>query len=149
MEILEGRQLMAADIQGLVYHDANNNSVVDAAETRLSGIPVQLFLDNGDGIFGSSDTLKASTTSGSNGAYSLTAETAGTYFVVQNSEPAGFVQRQNQRVQKLTLAAADILRHLQPRKLSVQNAMCSSMRPRAPSALPPTGLQNQVNWFST
>lgn len=108
MEILEGRQLMAADIQGLVYHDANNNSVVDAAETRLSGIPVQLFLDNGDGIFGSSDTLKASTTSGSNGAYSLTAETAGTYFVVQNSEPAGFVQRQNQRVQKLTLAAADI-----------------------------------------
>jgi len=62
MEILEGRQLMAADIQGIVFHDANNNGVVEAAETRLSGIPVQLFLDNGDGVFGSSDILKASTT---------------------------------------------------------------------------------------
>jgi len=108
MEILEGRQLMAADIQGIVFHDANNNGVVEAAETRLSGIPVQLFLDNGDGVFGSSDILKASTTSGANGGYSLTAESAGTYFVFQNSEPAGFVQRQSQRVQKVTLAANDI-----------------------------------------
>ena len=47
MEILEGRQLMAADIQGIVFHDANNNGVVEAAETRLSGIPVQLFLEAG------------------------------------------------------------------------------------------------------
>lgn len=108
MEILEGRQLMAADIQGIVFHDANNNGVVEASETRLSGIPVQLFLDNGDGVFGSSDILKASTTSGANGGYSLTAESAGTYFVFQNSEPVGFVQRQNQRVQKVTLAANDI-----------------------------------------
>ena len=108
MEILEGRQLMAADIQGIVYHDANNDSIVGPAETRLSGIPIQLFLDNGDGVFGSTDTLKASTTSGANGAYSLSAESAGTYFVVQNSEPAGYVQRQNQRIQKITLAAADI-----------------------------------------
>ncbi|MFN9956454.1 MAG: hypothetical protein ACK55I_25430, partial [bacterium] len=72
------------------------------------GIPIQLFLDNGDGVFGSTDTLKASTTSGANGAYSLTTESAGTYFVVQNSEPAGFVQRQSQRIQKVTLAATDI-----------------------------------------
>jgi len=108
MEILEGRQLMAADLQGVVYHDANDNGIADAAETRLSGIPIQLFLDNGDGVFGGSDTLKASSTSGSNGAYSLSAETAGTYFVVQNAEPAGFVQRQGQRIQKVTLLAADI-----------------------------------------
>jgi len=108
MEILEGRQLMAADIQGVVYHDVNNDGIVGPGETRLSGIPIQLFLDNGDGVFGNTDTLKASTNSGSNGAYSLSAENAGTYFVVQNSEPAGLVQRQSQRIQKLTITAADI-----------------------------------------
>lgn len=108
LELLESRQLMAADIQGVVYHDANNDGIVGSAETRLSGIPIQLFLDNGDGVFGNTDTLKATATSGANGAYSLSAATAGTYFVVQNSEPAGFVQRQNQRIQKVTLAASDI-----------------------------------------
>ena len=108
MEILEGRQLMAADIQGIVFHDINDDGIAEAAETRLSGIPVQLFLDNGDGVFGSSDVLKASTVSGANGTYSLSAEAAGTYFIFQNSEPAGFVQRQSQRVQKITLGANDI-----------------------------------------
>ena len=99
---------MAADIQGIVFHDVNNNGTVEVAEARLSAVPVQLFLDNGDGVFGSSDTLKASTSSAANGFYSLNAETAGTYFVVQNAEPAGFVQRQSQRVQKITLASADL-----------------------------------------
>ena len=108
LELLESRQLMAADIQGVVYHDANNDGIVGSAETRLSGIPIQLFLDNGDGVLGNTDTLKATATSGANGSYSLSAATAGTYFVVQNSEPAGFVQRQNQRIQKVTLAASDI-----------------------------------------
>ena len=108
IELLEGRQLMAADIQGIVFHDVNNNGTVEVAEARLSAVPVQLFLDNGDGVFGSTDTLKASTSSAANGFYSLNAETAGTYFVVQNAEPAGFVQRQSQRVQKITLASADL-----------------------------------------
>ena len=107
MELLEGRQLMAADIQGIVFHDVNNNGSVEVGEARLSAVPVQLFLDNGDGVFGSADTLKASTSSAANGFYSLNAESAGTYFVVQNAEPAGFVQRQNQRDQNITLASAD------------------------------------------
>jgi len=38
MELLEGRQLMAADIQGIVYHDVNNNGTVEVGEARLNGV---------------------------------------------------------------------------------------------------------------
>ena len=108
MELLEGRQLLAADIRGIVFHDANNDGIAGDAETRLSGVTVQLFLDNGDGVFNSADTLKGTTTSNNSGAYSLPVDASGTYFVFQKSEPAGYVQRLGQRVQKLSVSANDV-----------------------------------------
>ena len=69
---------MAADIQGIVYHDSNTDSQLSPGETPLSGVVVQLFQDNGDGVYGPSDTLKDSATSATNGSYILTAESVGT-----------------------------------------------------------------------
>jgi uncharacterized repeat protein (TIGR01451 family) len=108
VELLEGRQLMAADIQGIVYHDTNNDSQLSPGETPLNGVVVQLFQDNGDGVYGPSDTLKDSATSANNGNYVLTADSVGTYFVVQNTQPNGFTQRFSQRVQKVSITNADL-----------------------------------------
>jgi len=108
MELLEGRELFAADIQGTVFHDINNDTQLSPGDTPLSGVVVQLFQDNGDGVYGPSDTLKDSATSAGNGGYTLTAESVGNYFVVQNTQPNGFTQRFAQRVQKVTINNSDI-----------------------------------------
>ena len=108
MELLEGRELFAADIQGTVFHDINNDTQLSPGDTPLSGVVVQLFQDNGDGVYGPSDILKDSATSAGNGGYTLTAESVGNYFVVQNTQPNGFTQRFAQRVQKVTINNADI-----------------------------------------
>lgn len=108
MELLEGRELFAADIQGTVFHDINNDTQLSPGDTPLNGVVVQLFQDNGDGVYGPSDTLKDSATSAGNGAYTLTAESVGNYFVVQNTQPNGFTQRFAQRVQKVTINNSDI-----------------------------------------
>lgn len=108
MELLEGRELLAADIQGTVFHDINNDTQLSPGDTPLSGVVVQLFQDNGDGVYGPSDTLKDSATSAGNGGYTLTAESVGNYFVVQNTQPNGFTQRFAQRVQKVTINNSDI-----------------------------------------
>lgn len=108
MELLEGRELFAADIQGTVFHDINNDTQLSPGDTPLSGVVVQLFQDNGDGVYGPSDTLKDSATSAGNGGYTLTAESVGNYFVVQNTQPSGLTQRFAQRVQKVTINNADI-----------------------------------------
>ncbi len=108
MELLEGRELFAADIQGTVFHDINNDTQLSPGDTPLNGVVVQLFQDNGDGVYGPSDTLKDSATSSGNGAYTLTAESVGNYFVVQNTQPNGFTQRFAQRVQKVTINNSDI-----------------------------------------
>ncbi len=108
MELLEGRELFAADIQGTVFHDINNDTQLSPGDTPLSGVVVQLFQDNGDGVYGPSDTLKDSATSAGNGGYTLTAESVGNYFVVQNTQPNGFTQRFAQRVQKITINNSDI-----------------------------------------
>jgi uncharacterized repeat protein (TIGR01451 family) len=71
-------------------------------------VVVQLFQDNGDGIYGPTDTLKDSATTTANGGYTLTAESVGNYFVVQNTQPTGFTQRFTQRVQKVTITNSDI-----------------------------------------
>jgi hypothetical protein len=108
MELLEGRELFAADIQGTVFHDVNNDAQLSPGDTPLSSVVVQLFQDNGDGIYGPTDTLKDSATTTANGGYTLTAESVGNYFVVQNTQPTGFTQRFTQRVQKVTITNSDI-----------------------------------------
>jgi uncharacterized repeat protein (TIGR01451 family) len=111
VEMLEQRQMMAANIQGVVYNDLTENGL-DVADPLISGVTISLFRDGGNGTFdngGGDDISVGSTTSAvSTGAYSFSVNTAGTYFVVQSTVAPGLIQRPAQRVQSLTLSAGDI-----------------------------------------
>jgi uncharacterized repeat protein (TIGR01451 family) len=113
MELLEQRAMMAADVRGVVYQDLTDNGL-DASDPRLSGVSIALVRDGGDGIYnegGGDDTVVGTTTSAATtGAYVLSAATVGSYFVVQTTVPAsGLIQRPSQRVQSVTVSAADLV----------------------------------------
>ena len=102
-EQLETRRVLAAAgaepaIQGLVFGDTNLDGIFDAGE-ELSGVELQLFLDDGDGIFdpNAGDTqVGSSQFSDANGEYCFdnldsTPNFVGTtqFFVVQPSQMVG------------------------------------------------------------
>ncbi len=96
LEQLENRQLLATDlatIAGVVFTDANDNEVFDSGtETRLQNVTVNLFLDDGDGVFepGAGDGAAIDTaTTDSQGQYSFDRLAAGSYFVQQVSGSGG------------------------------------------------------------
>lgn len=92
-EGLETRTMMASDfgaISGLVYRDVSGNGY-NAGE-ELSGVGVQLFRDNGDGVFNAaSDSLVGSKSTDSAGKYRFDSLTTGNYFVHQQTIPSGNV----------------------------------------------------------
>lgn len=111
LELLEGRELMAADITGTVFQDLTDNSL-DGADPRLSGVSIALFRDGGNNTFdnGAGDDVALGTTTSAvtTGAYSFRIETAGTYFVTQTSIASGLIQRPTQRVQTAIISASDL-----------------------------------------
>ena len=81
-ETLEGRAMLATDfgaITGLVYRDANNNGFT--AGEQIVGATVNLYTDDGDGIFepGAGDPLANSTTTNASGQYRFDDLVAGSY----------------------------------------------------------------------
>jgi LPXTG-site transpeptidase (sortase) family protein len=65
-----------------VWYDTNNNSLIDGGEQGISGVRVELYIDDGDGIFGAGDTFLAFDTTDSNGHYRFDGLDAGDYIVV-------------------------------------------------------------------
>ena len=117
MELLEGRQLMAADITGTVFQDLTDNGFNTGLDPNLSGVTIALFRDGGNTSYDSGtgtsaagdDTLVGTTTSAATtGLYSFTVNTAGTYFVVQSSVATGLIQRSTQRVQTVIVTTTDL-----------------------------------------
>ena len=92
VEPLETRIVLASDclgaIQGIVAVDNNANSMIDAGE-EVAGAQVQIFLDNGDGIFNAADSLQATLTTDANGMYSVDDLITGNYFAVQSAGTFG------------------------------------------------------------
>ncbi|MDZ4852784.1 MAG: SdrD B-like domain-containing protein [Pirellulaceae bacterium] len=111
MESLENRQLMAANITGVAFHDLTDNGV-DGADPLLGGVSIALFRDGGNGTFdsGAGDDIAAGTTTSAavTGAYSLPVTVAGNYFLVQTAASGSLIQRSTARVQSLTVAPADL-----------------------------------------
>ena len=69
-------------IGDFVWLDADRDGVQDGAEVGLAGVDLDLYLDDGDGVFNAgSDTLVASTTTGLDGLYRFSGLAAGQYFV--------------------------------------------------------------------
>jgi len=50
VEMLEQRDLMAANIQGVVFHDLTENGL-NAGDPLISGVTVSLFRDGGNSTF--------------------------------------------------------------------------------------------------
>jgi large repetitive protein len=75
-----------SSIAGTVYVDADNDGVVDAGETRLPLVTVQLLDNNGDVV--------ATTLTDANGNYRFPNLLAGRYTVVE-SQPAGYLDGQD------------------------------------------------------
>lgn len=73
-----------------VWEDADNNGKFDSGETKLSGIPVRLYLDsNADGVPDTPGTPLAITTTGADGDY-LFAGLSPDKYVVEITTPAGY-----------------------------------------------------------
>jgi len=58
-----------------------NNGILDAGEVGIAGVRVELYLDNGDGIFNAGDTFLAFDTTDGGGYYLFDGLIPGTYFV--------------------------------------------------------------------
>jgi uncharacterized repeat protein (TIGR01451 family) len=111
LELLEGRQLMAANITGSVFHDLTENAI-DAGDPRLSGVSVALFRDGGNSTYdnGAGDDIASgvTTSAATTGAYSFSVTTAGVYFLVQTSTSSGLIQRATQRVQTIVVTPTQV-----------------------------------------
>ncbi|HCK65902.1 MAG TPA: hypothetical protein DHW49_06530 [Anaerolineae bacterium] len=69
-----------------VWYDTNNNSAIDAGEQGISGVRVELYVDNGNGIFDAGDTFLSFDTTDANGHYRFDGLDAGNYVVVIASD---------------------------------------------------------------
>jgi uncharacterized repeat protein (TIGR01451 family) len=111
VEMLEGRQLMAANITGSVFQDLTDNAI-DGSDPRLSGVGIALFRDGGNGTYdngGGDDIASGTTTSAvTTGNYSFSVNTAGIYYLVQTTTPTGLIQRPSQRVQTIVVTPTQI-----------------------------------------
>ncbi|HUH96795.1 MAG TPA: sortase, partial [Anaerolineales bacterium] len=67
-----------------VWYDTNDNGILDAGETGISGVQVNLYQDSGTtpGVFDAGDTFVASQTTDANGYYRFDNLGAGDYIVV-------------------------------------------------------------------
>lgn len=117
LELLEGRQLMAANITGTVFQDLTDNGFNTGVDPNLSGVSVALFRDGGNTTYDSGLGTSAAgddisvgtvTSAATTGLYSFTVNTAGTYFIVQSSIATGLIQRPTQRVQTVIVTSTDI-----------------------------------------
>ena len=80
----------ASSIGDTVWLDTNNDGIVDASETRLSGITVKLYYDtDNSGTITPGDVLSGTTTTDSSGNYLFFGVNPGNYLVVvSGSDPS-------------------------------------------------------------
>jgi len=83
-----------ATLGDFIWEDANADGIQDPSEPGITGVVVNLYLDNGDGVFdpGTDTLVDTQTSDGLGGSYEFTGLIAGNYWVdVQESTaPSGF-----------------------------------------------------------
>ncbi len=65
-----------------VWFDTDNSGTINGAEVGVTGVRVELYQDNGDGVYGAGDTFRSFTTTDANGYYRFDNLPAGNYVVV-------------------------------------------------------------------
>jgi hypothetical protein len=78
--------LLPASVAGYVYHDANDNGVMDSGEQGIAGVQIQLTGTNDLG-----KAVTATQTTGQNGSYDFTGLRPGTYSITKVNTPAGYI----------------------------------------------------------
>ncbi len=112
IEQLESRLPLAAPtdlaaVAGRVFIDVSGDGYTPGEE--VSGATLNLYRDNGDGVWNSaSDTLVSTVTSGSDGRYRFGSVTAGNYFVQQPAQTASGKTLQADISPLLALSANDV-----------------------------------------
>jgi large repetitive protein len=109
-ETLEGRAMLATDfgaISGLIYRDFNNDGFT--AGEQVAGATVNLYTDDGDGIFepGAGDALSSTTNTNASGLYAFNGLSAGSYWVEQPSQTVGGVLLSSQNSSLLSISALE------------------------------------------
>ncbi len=98
-----------------IWSDANGDGIQDAGEPGLAGITVQLWQDDGDGVFDSTkDTLINTTVSAASGAYLFAGVTASgieDYWLVTDAAhpPAGYSYTTHSAFLYQTVNAGDVI----------------------------------------
>ncbi|MDP6556570.1 MAG: SdrD B-like domain-containing protein [Pirellulaceae bacterium] len=77
---------LPASLEGSVFHDANDNGILETGESSISNVVIELQTGAG--------TLVATTTTGSDGSYKFQKLLSGTYSVVQ-TQPNGWIDGQD------------------------------------------------------
>jgi hypothetical protein len=76
------RTSLAGAIGDFIWYDANANGVEDIGEPGIANVTVNLYLDDGNGVFDPpADLLAASTVTSANGGYLFSGLAPGVYFV--------------------------------------------------------------------
>jgi len=72
----------AATVRGTVFSDSDANGIFDGGDTGLGGVPVTLWLDDGNGTFDPAADVEIGTVpSAADGSYTFAEQRPGTYFV--------------------------------------------------------------------
>lgn len=93
-------EVIPAEICGTVWHDANDDGVMDASEDRIGGVVIQLFDEQGEMI--------AETRTDAEGNYCFKDLYPGKYTVTE-VQPAGFVDGKDSLGEVSGITAGDIL----------------------------------------
>jgi hypothetical protein len=72
-----------------VWNDTNNNGLKDAGENGIAGVLVNLFIDDGDGVYTGNEQQLPSVTTDTNGNYTFTGLDSGNYIVGLGPENFG------------------------------------------------------------
>ncbi len=100
-----------AEIGDTVWNDANHDGIQDIGEGGIGAVQVQLYDDNGDGVFNpAADTLLGARTTSPSGRYLFEDLTPGDYFVdvVDATVPANYVlTTHNDPTDVITLAEGE------------------------------------------
>ncbi len=89
--------------EGRKWHDVNGDGLEDPGEPGLNGWTIQVWLDDGDGVFDGDDILVdsqvTSTIGGIDGSYETIDFARGTYHIVEVPQPGWFVTQPPSGVQ--------------------------------------------------
>ena len=94
-------------IAGVVYQDNAGSGTLGVGDTTVANVTINLFRDNGSGVFSSSNSLVGTTTSDANGNYRFDNLAAGTYWVQEIGVP-GVVVPEGSGVQQVAITNANL-----------------------------------------